>query len=72
MWSVNIYNQYPKNCFLTHLFYCCSGEAAHLAGDFDYVCVSEFPTQALSEHVAKSHKESAEYETRKNAILSCK
>ena len=43
-----------------------------MAGDFDYVCVSEFPTQALSEHVAKTQKETADYETRKNAILACK
>ncbi|XP_028399299.1 transcription factor AP-2-epsilon-like isoform X3 [Dendronephthya gigantea] len=48
------------------------GEAAHLAGDFDYVCVSEFPTQALSEHVAKTQKETTDYDTRKNAILACK
>lgn len=48
------------------------GEAAHLAADFDYVCESEFPTQALSEYVAKSHADSAEYEARKNAIVACK
>ena len=48
------------------------GEAAHLAADFDYVCESEFPTQALSEYVAKGHMESSEYESRKNAIQACK
>ena len=66
------YHKLIDNAYTLNLLSRSTGEAAHLAGDFDYVCVSEFPAQALSEHVAKTKKETTDFETRKNAIIACR
>lgn len=49
-----------------------TGEAAHLAADFDYVCESEFPAAQLAERQYRQHSEPSEQQARKNAILAAK
>ena len=49
-----------------------SGEAAHLAADYDYVCESEFPASQLAEYQARQHPDPAEQPSRKNALLAAK
>ena len=61
-----------------HLFnkhvYSLTGEAAHLAADFDFVCESEYPNCQLAEYIARQHASSdiQEIEGRKSAVLAAK
>lgn len=58
--------------FLCNFCFLVTGEAAHLAADFDYVCESEFPAAQLAERQYRQHSEPSEQQARKNAILAAK
>ena len=49
-----------------------TGEAAHLAADFDYVCESEFPASQLAEQQYRQHSDPTQQQSRKNAIIAAK
>ena len=48
------------------------GEAIHLARDFSYVCVTEFPARPVAEYLARQAADPAELYRRKELLYATK